>query len=189
MSRAVLAMVSLTGALFTGCEPGRAGAPVDGGADSCAADACVHADLVIGGATRSQRVTPCANLVHRLYNKALNRTSSCAVTLAACGASSVSAIDDALAHPDVVAALTATSSVFVDPSREGPAFEVLVGRGPWDGYFHPREDGHHAIVVQTSCAPPGCPSAPPGVVSLARVLEGLASLCDPLASPDAAAPP
>jgi hypothetical protein len=156
-------------------------------ADACAAPACVSADLVIGDAYRYQRVTPCTTLVHRLYNKAFNTTTSCSVTLAACGPAGLLAINEALADPEVVAALAHTSSLFFDASREGPWFTVLVGHAPWDGYFHPSEEGHHAILVQTICIESTCVPAPAGVLRLARVLEALGGLCDPLA-PSAGAP-
>jgi hypothetical protein len=150
--------------------------------DAFTSNACVSADLVVGDAVRYQRVTPCTSLVHRLYDKAFNTTSSCSVALPRCGEAGVVAIDEALADPEVVTALVATSSLFFDASRTGPWFKVLVGSTPWDGYFHPRDDGHHEIIVQTSCTEPGCTAAPPGVLRLVRVLESLASLCDPTVS-------
>ncbi len=182
MKNAAKKLVVLAASVATALACASRTAPVDDrDAGSCDAAACVRANLVVGGAYRYQRVTPCASMLQRAYNKGLNETYSCTVTLPACGtaSASVEAINAALADPDVVRALLATNSVFADDSRSGPWFQVLVGTMPWDGYFHPSDDGLHGITVQTACSEPECLPAPPGVLRLARVLEPLAALCEP----------
>jgi hypothetical protein len=179
---AATTLLALVASVATALACASRTAPVDErDAALCDAAACVRANLVVGGAYRYQHVTPCASMLQRAYNKGLNETSSCAVTLPACGTEGVSveAIDAALADPDVQRALRATSSVFTDASREGPWFQVLVGTVPWDGYFHPSDEGLHEITVQTACSDPGCVPAPAGILRLARVLEALAALCEP----------
>ena len=182
MKNAAKKLVVLAASVATALACASRTAPVDErDAALCDAAACVRANLVVGGAYRYQHVTPCASMLQRAYNKGLNETSSCAVTLPACGAVGVSveAINAALADPDVQRALRATTSVFTDAARAGAWFQVLVGTVPWDGYFHPSDEGLHEITVQTACSDPGCVPAPAGIVHLARVLEGLAALCEP----------
>lgn len=162
------------------CTAAPSGPPLgQGDAAVCNESACVSAHLVVGGAYRYQRVTPCASVLQRAYNKGLNETYSCTATLPVCGAVSVQVINEALADAQVRSALLATSSVFSDASRTGPWFQVLVGTMDWDGYFQPADAGLHQITVQTACTDPGCVPAPPGILRLAHVLEALGPLCEP----------
>jgi hypothetical protein len=147
-----------------------------GAAAQCNPNGCLSTTIVITGFYQDQTLSPCSDFTSSEYNKGLGKGFSCSATLPACGDGSVDAINSALADPDVVAALQAVNTSFVDPTASGQ-FEI--GAQPPGVILPPSAAGPHEIFVGGACAQSPCTPAPPGVVRLAHLLSAVEMLCVP----------